>query len=216
MAIKQALQIIDQSWTEIEPRLTVRELSTLAAIEYSPMRTGDLSETVFSLLAPALPVEHPAWPALRSSGTRFVPAQQESSLGEVIRRCIARARAALANPSIADDAAADFLVESMTSRVIRAGVVTEQEFSGTVPLTIEYQDQRLYPRFQFTGTAALTVHQIVGQVNEMLGGDEDPLGAVGWWLAQNAWLGMAPAQLLGTGRDAEIQHAASQLANDSW
>jgi hypothetical protein len=215
MAIEEALQIIDQSWTEIEPRLTVRELAALAAIEYSHP-TADLSETVFGLVAPALPAQHAAWSALLSSRTRFAPGRQEASLEEVISRSIARARIALAHPSIADDAAADFLVDSTIQQIIRAGVVTEREFAGIAPLTIEYEGQRLYPRFQFAEIEPLIVHDIIGRVNEVLGGDEDPLGAIGWWLAPNAWLGRAPAQLLGGGRDADIQYAASQLANDSW
>lgn len=217
MAIEEALQIIDQSWIEIEPLLTVRELAALAAIEYSyPKRTADLSETVFGLVAPALPPQHAAWSALLSSRTRFAPGRQEVPLEEIISRSITRARIALTHPSITDDAAADFLVDSTTHQVIRAGVVTEQEFTGIAPLGIKYEDQRLYPRFQFAETEPLTVHDIIGRVNEILGGDEDPLGAIGWWLAPNAWLGQAPADLLGEGRDADIEYAASQLANDSW
>ena len=89
MAIEEALQIIDQSWTEIEPRLTVRELAALAAIEYiQPIQTADLSETVFGLVAPALPSQHAAWSALLSSRTRFAPGRQEISLEEVISRYI--------------------------------------------------------------------------------------------------------------------------------
>lgn len=230
MAIEEALLIIDQSWTEIEPRLMVRELAALAAIEYSqPMRTADLSETVFGLLAPALPPDHPAWSALRSSRTRFAPGQRETSLEEVIRRSVVRARIAMANPSITDDAAADFLVDSMTRQIVRAGVVTERQLLGVAPLTVEYEGQfrvapltveyegqHVYPLFQFASVVPLIVHDIVGRVNEVLGGDEDPLGAIGWWLAPNTWLGQAPAELLGAGRDADIEYAASQLANDSW
>ena len=223
MAIKEALQIIDQSWAEIEPRLTVRELVALAAVEYShPIRPADLSETVFSLLAPALPPQHPAWSALLSSRTRFVSGREEPSLQEVISRITEQARVAMANPSIADDAAADFLIDSMIRQIIRAGVITEREFADAVPLadtaslTIEYEGQRFYPLFQFASIDPVIVHGIVVHMHEGLGGDEDPLGAIGWWLAPNPWLGQPPARLLGAGRDADIEYAASQLANDSW
>jgi hypothetical protein len=217
MAIEDALQIIDQSWAEIEPRLTVRQLTTLAAVgPVLPERIAELSETVFTLLAPALPPGHPAWSALLSSRTRFMAGQQETSLEEIISRSIARARTAIADPSIADDAAADFLVDSMIRQIIRAGVVTGREFSGTAPLALESVGQFLYPLFQFAAIEPPIAHQIVGRLNEALGGDADPLGAIGWWLAPNAWLGRAPVELLGAGRDADIAYAASQLANDSW
>lgn len=217
MAIEEALRIIDQSWTEIEPRLTVRELTALAALGYiQPIQTADLSETVFGLLAPALPSEHPAWSALRSSRSRFTPGLEGISLDEVIRRYVERARIAVANPSIADDAAADSLVDSMIRQIIQAGVITNQELPGAAPLAIQYEGQRAYPLFQFASINPVIVHKIVFRLNEVLGGHEDPLGAIGWWLAPNTWLGQSPARLLGAGRDADIEYAASQLANDSW
>jgi hypothetical protein len=76
--------------------------------------------------------------------------------------------------------------------------------------------RRVYPRFQFATTEPATVHEIVLLVNERLGGHEDPLGVISWWLTPNTWLGQPPAQLLGVGHDAEIDYAADQLTNDSW
>jgi hypothetical protein len=217
MAIEDALKSIDRSWPDIEPRLTVRELASIAGLQPGPRtRTAELSETVFRLLAPALPADHPAWSALRSSATRFVPGPQGESLEEVIGRCIDRARTAIARPWIADDAAADFLVDSMIRRIVGAGVLVRDQFDGIAPLEFEYEGQRLYPRFQFAATRPAMPHEIVSRMNGLLGGDEDPIGAISWWLLPNAWLGRAPAELLGSGRDADIEYAASQLANDSW
>src|ERR1700689_1195666 len=217
MAIEDALKSIDRSWPDIEPRLTVRELARIAGLQPGPQtRTAELSETVFRLLAPALPAAHPGWSALRSSATRFVPGPQGESLEEVIGRCIDRARTAIARPSIADDAAADFLVEEMIRRIVAAGALAQDQFTGLASLAFDYEDQRLYPRFQFAATGPAMVHEIVSRMNGQLGGDEDPIGAISWWLLPNAWLGRAPAELLGSGRDADIEYAVSQLANDSW
>ena len=47
-------------------------------------------------------------------------------------------------------------------------------------------------------------------------GQSDSLGAISWWMTANSWLGVAPSDLLGLGRDAEIEYAAEQLDNDNW
>lgn len=58
------------------------------------------------------------------------------------------------------------------------------------------------PRFQFSeGTLPWLV---VLEVNELLDAAHDPWGAADWWLSSNAWLGAAPAGLLGTGEDRRL------------
>lgn len=58
------------------------------------------------------------------------------------------------------------------------------------------------PRFQFSeGTLPWLV---VLEVNELLDAAHDPWGAADWWLSSNAWLGAAPAGLLGTGDDRRL------------
>jgi hypothetical protein len=217
MAIRDALQVIDQSWTEIEPRLTVRELAALAAIQPEhPGWAAEWSESVFVLLSPALPPQHPAWRALRSSGTRFTPGQQDTPVDEIIGRFIDRARTAMADPSFDYDIAADSLTDSVIQEIISSGIPAERQVDETVPLAVEYLGQRFYPRFQFTQSEPSVAEGIVSQVNDLLGGHEDPIGAISWWLTPNTWLGQAPAELLGKGRNAEIEYAANQLSNDNW
>jgi hypothetical protein len=76
----------------------------------------------------------------------------------------------------------------------------------------------IYPTFQFRfrDNTVVGVHDIVSRLHERLGGRDDPLGAISWWLTPNAWLGRPPSQLLGLGRDAEIEYGAEQLDNDNW
>ncbi|MEV7780944.1 hypothetical protein [Kitasatospora sp. NPDC088351] len=66
------------------------------------------------------------------------------------------------------------------------------------------------PRFQFD--AAGRLRPTVLAVNTLLGADRDPWGVADWWLSPNAWLGAAPAELLGTGREHELTDAAGYLA----
>jgi hypothetical protein len=217
MAIEDALAVIDQTWPEIEPRLTVREIAELADIGYGPAdKVSDLTELVFFVVVRALPPDHAAWSALRSSGTRFSPGVTPVSAEELLSRYITRAQAALARPSIIEDAAADFLVEAMERIVLRSGVTTEKPVTEAPVLSVNIDRQRVYPLFQFASLSPTILHGPVWRLTTELGGSEDPLGAIGWWLSPNTWLGQAPAQLLGAGRDAEIEYAAAQLRNDSW
>ncbi|MGQ4819441.1 hypothetical protein ACQ1ZK_20380, partial [Enterococcus faecium] len=65
MTIAEALRVIDESWADLEPQLTVRELAAVANLPQAPLHgTPELAEALFGLLAPSLPREHPAWEAL--------------------------------------------------------------------------------------------------------------------------------------------------------
>lgn len=68
------------------------------------------------------------------------------------------------------------------------------------------------PEFQFVeGSRAVSADVI--QISEDLGGREDTVGVLSWWLTTNAWLdGQRPCDLVGTGRTAELAFAASQVA----
>ncbi|MFF8381436.1 hypothetical protein ACF07V_35600 [Streptomyces sp. NPDC015661] len=62
------------------------------------------------------------------------------------------------------------------------------------------------PRFQFSeGTLPWMA---VLEVNRLLEADRDPWGAADWWLSANAWLGAAPAELLG----GPMEHQLADLA----
>ncbi|WUH90486.1 hypothetical protein OG900_10540 [Streptomyces sp. NBC_00433] len=76
-----------------------------------------------------------------------------------------------------------------------------------------YEDGVLLPRFQFAGPAA-GPWQAVLKVNVLLGADHDPWGVADWWLSPNAWLDTSPAQLLGTGRDAQLVDTARYETED--
>lgn len=221
MAIEEALIAIDESWVDIEPRLTTRELVTLANIDQLELPPGvDRLEAVFELLAAAIPPDSPAWPALRSSSTRFQTAVPRPPAELAVERFIQRARDALSRPSILDDFASDYLVDAWSQELRRLSIRTRQRepvMPGAVGFAAD-DGMAHYPRFQFVyaGGEPVAVHTIVSRLHEQLGGDQDPLGVFGWWLTPNAWLGQAPAQLLGLDRDADIEYAAAQLDNDNW
>lgn len=54
------------------------------------------------------------------------------------------------------------------------------------------------------------------QVNETLDAANDPWGVGSWWTTRNAWLGVAPLDLLGTERELEIVLAARELTSGAW
>ncbi|MFE2493750.1 hypothetical protein [Streptomyces scopuliridis] len=65
------------------------------------------------------------------------------------------------------------------------------------------------PSFQF-GDAA-TPWPVVVAVNGLLDVARDPWGAADWWLSANGYLGVAPAELLGSGQDGQLVGTASYL-----
>lgn len=244
MALEDGLRVIDADWENIESRLTVRELLVLASAANDPAaqkldRASEVSraEFVFYWIADALPASHPAWDAsgVKKSTFGVSPARtsfhllprrgglnvfDEGLAISLAQRCIGRAGEAVTSPSIFADVASDFLADAA------ARDIAAQCFGGAVPrhirefavLAAEFDGQLMYPifQFQFAHNEVVGVHEIVGRLNRRLGGRSDPLGAISWWLTSNAWLGEAPSRLVGTGRDAEIDYAAEQLANDSW
>ncbi|MFF8727127.1 hypothetical protein ACF073_11625 [Streptomyces sp. NPDC015171] len=71
------------------------------------------------------------------------------------------------------------------------------------------QGRTLLPDFQFSRGAL--PWRVVLEVNTILDADRDPWGVADWWLSDNAWLGSAPASLLGAARDEELAGAARSL-----
>jgi hypothetical protein len=67
------------------------------------------------------------------------------------------------------------------------------------------------PAFQFADRVAI---RLVEEVNAMLDAEADPWGAACWWTDEHARLGGAPAQLLGTAREAAVRAAAVELVSD--
>ncbi|MFI2505682.1 hypothetical protein [Streptomyces sp. NPDC018972] len=68
------------------------------------------------------------------------------------------------------------------------------------------------PRFQFS--EGCLPWPAVLEVNAILDAARDPWAAADWWLSGNAWLGTAPAALLGTGRERLLADTARLLTDD--
>ncbi|QTA36072.1 hypothetical protein [Streptomyces sp. CA-256286] len=75
-----------------------------------------------------------------------------------------------------------------------------------IRLTVADEEERV-PAFQLD-PASGTPYPVVVEINRLLSADEDPWGAVDWWLGPNVWLDAAPARLLGTGVDHALLSAA--------
>jgi hypothetical protein len=217
VAIEDALQLILSEWPDIEPLLTVSELTALASISRVTMRGAGSgrSEAVFRVIAAALSPGHAAWPALRDQfdhGFRSRPGTPPDV------DLIDRAGLALDNPLSAVDAVADALAAESRAALLQFGALEAgpDAEGGELWLSIRIDDQMFYPLFQFASTRPYRQYEIVAGLRQQLGADDDPTGAAAWWLTPNPWLSARPAELLGTEREPEVAYAADQLANDSW
>lgn len=224
MAIDDALRAILDDWREIEPLLTVKELEKLADADFGVTRSAgpardpefpDLRSVVFEIVSPALPAGHPALAAQARAGHDADPAAPLAPELDLMDL----AADALENPLIAADAAADELAERSRSALLAAGAVPDSPDLGAdeLWLSVAVDGRDFYPVFQFAAMDPYRQYEIVARLRPELDAAGDPAGAVAWWLTPSPWLaGARPAELLGTGREAEIAYAADQLANDSW
>jgi hypothetical protein len=217
MAVDDALNVILSEWDDIEPLLTVSELTTLASVSRETMRGRGWgrASVVFDIISAALPAGHAAWPALQS---RPGPAWRSFPAGPPDLELIGRAERALASPWAAADAEADSLAEESQAMVLRHGTAPGgiAEDGSDRWLAVRSNGQMLYPLFQFASAEPYRQHDTVGRLMRQVGAADDPWGAAAWWLTPNAWLSAIPADLLGTSREPEIAYAADQLGNDNW
>ncbi len=218
MAIAEALALIDQNWDDFETLIPVRVLAAIAKLR--DVRTSsedDVGEVILDELLPAIPADHPIWAALRHSATRFDPGHQPPPEARLASRCIDHAIEAMTNPDIADHAVADHLQDMALDTIRRHGVVPTTDLPDDLPVSeFRLVEQGNVPQFIFASMTPPTLHEVVLRLHDQLDGHRDPIGAMSWWLTPNPWLSATPAELLGSGRDAEITYAAAQLANDSW
>lgn len=98
-----------------------------------------------------------------------------------------------------------------------------RRFSGVESSRVEFlgvqseQGNWWVPEFQFSNADKGVVEPVIIKVHDSLAGGEDPEGAYAWWVTPNPWLrGARPVDLIGTGRDDEIQAAAEQTSMGNW
>lgn len=217
MAIEDALQAILDDWAQVEPLLTVSELTELASVGWTTMRGAEATEperAVFAIISAALPPAHPAWAALaaRSGGG----SQGSQPILEL--DLVDLASLALADPRSSEDQSADELAEQSLRALLETGTIPVRP-GLEVPdtwLSVQFGEQLLIPAFQFASADPYRQHEMVAALAVELCAQEDPAGAIAWWLTPNPWLSARPADLLGTEREPELAYAADQLANDSW
>jgi hypothetical protein len=218
MAILDALELIDQDWPSIEPILPVSVLGAVVreGSGLTEEREEDAAEAILREILPAMPPDHVVWRALRDSGNRFQGKPPRRAI-VLVRRCVENASEALADPDLSAYAAADFFDTMAVEEIRRHGVIDVAQLDGSHSLdAFKIDADGNVPTFIFASMDPPVVYDIVVQLHELLGGFHDAVGAISWWLTPNAWLAAAPAELLGTGRHAEIVFAADQLANDNW
>jgi hypothetical protein len=220
MALAEALDLIDQDWPETEALLSVRTLASVAQLQWAEAEAPEvLAELIVTSVLADLPRDHSAWRALTASSTRF-ERRTRQPLDELTARVVLRALQTVADPAIVPRAFADLVERAAYDNVRSSGIVVLTSSEGVAPIALDpfrLDNEGAIPTFVFASLDPPSVHEIVVRLHELLDGYRDPVGAASWWLTPNQWLAAAaPAELLGAGRDAELEFAAEQLSNDSW
>ncbi|MER6140145.1 hypothetical protein ABT174_08800 [Streptomyces sparsogenes] len=166
----------------------------------------DLAERIARVVAQAWGTDAP-----RSGGSRFTAGTADwSALG-------LRLRGLLDGRTATDEVSPRIRrrLFAATSLIDRDGLLArggDPDADGL--LRLQDEDGRvLFPDFQFRadGNPDPTV---IG-INRELRADDDPWGAADWWLGRNAWIGMAPVDLLASGDDTgRLWSAALALAGE--
>jgi hypothetical protein len=110
--------------------------------------------------------------------------------------------------------------DSVRDRLSRAPALTPEQVrsAGSDPdapflIRLDTDDEGRLPAFQF-GQDGLPIETVL-RINERLGAHDDPWGAADWWLADNAWLDVIPAELIGR-RDDLLLAAADAATRPDW
>jgi hypothetical protein len=228
MTASDALLAVAADWVEVSPGLYNRELEEItkgltAMREQGLDRTSeDFERWAFDILRRALPPDHPAIPLgfTRRHERIVVDASfdPDGALGVLLD---------LASRTLAERSGVEASLDDLEQRgmaellervdlvpwrygdALRASFVLADRGVGTVV-------PKFFLKDGFLQMPELEVRDDIVEINEQLGARQDPLGALGWWLNPNGWLGDTPANAVAVGRADEVLAAAAELANDSW
>ncbi|GAA2207290.1 hypothetical protein GCM10009850_027480 [Nonomuraea monospora] len=174
-------------------------------------RLNDLVISIMDVVEPWLPPGHPVRRAIPTGIRRLdradEPVDQAGAMwGELIERYGHRLLPEMPDPSRSPAE----LLAAVQRRLLGApshlpGEVADGYGAGLVRLDTPEGTTRL-PAFQFDADGR--ARPLVLLVNSLLNAEEDPWGVADWWLGGNAWLGAAPADLIGTERDDDLVAAA--------
>ncbi|MET9880690.1 hypothetical protein ABZZ36_39720 [Actinacidiphila glaucinigra] len=222
-----AIEAILRHWSDLSPRLDApaweEVTEILAGAETDPIGAArDLRE----LVKPFTPPGHPAREALAPPGVRYQPTvvAPPSDSGRLLgllqelraellgtpAEAVGGTAPPLVTAAVADsryrpDADDAWLLATPTVPASSVDLTTER--NRDLILLTDENEVELIPTFQFDPESGAP-HPVVIEINRLLSADEDPWGAVDWWLATNVWLDAAPAGLLGTGADSALLSAA--------
>ncbi len=209
MSGRDALRALAEGWAPVQELLSQEARDRLAALiddladaadDLDPDADpeADLAEgatEIARLLAAGLPAGHPVQAASASGATRLVAAPDW--------RRLSGALLAVSQPD--RQAARDWLLASPAA-------ATDGGQPGLIRL-MRPDGSRHLPAFQFDHDGSPL--PLVIAVNEVLDAALDPWGAADWWLGENAWLGAAPADVIGGVSDDALLGAARDLSADS-
>lgn len=221
VGINQALAALEATWDDVRRTVDPGVFESLerftvhlhdAAIGGDTKSRSKNAYAIADLLSAALPPDHPFVVALESEDTRFVnTSADQRSIAERLFTRLSGEPPHDSQSSATERSAAEAVAAEAERRLAQTACVLvkqlrseEIEASGDRLISLG-PDGRL-PRFQFD--AALHPRPVVLTVNAILDAHGDPWGVADWWLGENAWLGAAPAALLGAVEDGVLVDAA--------
>jgi len=112
--------------------------------------------------------------------------------------------------TLASDSLADELIE-----LDRRADALEDRVRQNLPRTTGDLNQGR-PPIADVQTAAVSDNQPDPITAELLDAQDDPVGALSWWMTPNIYLGQSPMDAARSGLVAQVHYAAQQSLDDSW
>jgi hypothetical protein len=219
MSLPEAVTELAARWDEVAAPLDAAQRADLSRLAgalitaTTDARRRTASMALMDLVTPVLPAEHPVRRALATDRDRLkISAGWAPATASLAARMASTGELSLSIPlasnspsQVREAAAAWVLAEPAVSPDQVRGWGTDPDSAALIRLSHPRGEVQL-PAFQFAADGL--PHPVVITINLMLGAAEDPWGVADWWLGRNAWLGVAPVEVIGHAEDKILIDAA--------
>lgn len=211
MALADALIVLAHDWGNVRERvdsdaLNLARRHLAAAVHGAAWEPDALLSALLAHESPG----HPAWLALRESPVRRTSQVSHSVAAAAAQlRLVVERDADLVRTGESGSLDPDVVEADAEQRIWAAPAVPVEELTRRPHnlLVVEGEHGMYAPMFQLD--EQLELLPAAGEVNAILGTQDDPWGVASWWLTPHAALGAIPADELRTGAEDRVLAAAT-------
>jgi hypothetical protein len=229
MTLPNAIAALAASWDDVIARLAGEQRLTLADLMAEVLAgeddiRGEAALDIMSLLSQVLPPGHPVRRAFAAEGEgggeRLAPAAVPWDAALAALRPRAAQLQILVGAGPGPGSRVDRIRQGIEAWLLSAPALDPPEVRrrggdpqdpGLIRLDQPGAGVR-FPAFQFGADGQ--PRPVVAIINRLLNAEDDPWGVADWWLGVSAWVGAAPADVLGQVDDQLLIEAARAVSEE--